>query len=136
MSAPYAKPLPRIDHTNQAHWDGAQAGELRVQRCQACAALRYPASRWCPSCLGEDSEWVATTGRGQIWSWCVFHRAYFKGFEPDLPYVVALVELDEGVKLYSNVVDVPHDRLHVGLRLRAVFETATESVTLIKFTAE
>jgi uncharacterized OB-fold protein len=128
-----AKPLPVIDKTNAGHWNAARNGELRVQRCKDCSTLRYPASRWCPSCLGEDSEWVATSGRGQVWSWCIFHRAYFKGFEPELPYVVALIELDEGVKIYSNLVGISRDRLRVGMRLRAVFEPVTDEVTLIKF---
>jgi uncharacterized OB-fold protein len=132
MSA-YGKPLPVIDETNAGHWNAARCGELHVQRCLTCSTLRYPASRWCSSCLGEESDWLATSGRGQVWSWCIFHRAYFKGFEPELPYIVALVELDEGVRIYSNLIGIPRERLRVGLRLRAVFEAATDEVTLIKF---
>lgn len=133
MSETYAKPLPRVDDLNRPHWEGARAGELRVQRCQGCGALRYPASRWCPKCLSEDTEWVATSGRGAVWSWCVFHRAYFKGFEPELPYTVALIELDEGVRIYSNVLDVPDGQLRIGMRVCAVFEPATPEITLVKF---
>ena len=133
MSEAYAKPLPRIDDLNRPHWEGAQAGELRVQRCLHCATPRYPPSRWCPKCLHDETEWVTTSGRGTVWSWCVFHRAYFKGFEPDLPYTVALIALEEGVRLYSNLIGVPDERLRVGLPVRAVFEPATSDVTLIKF---
>jgi uncharacterized OB-fold protein len=133
MSAPqpYAKPLPRIDERNRPHWDGNVRGELRVQRCDDCGTTRFPASRWCPHCLSEKTSWVTTTGKGEIWSWCVFHRAYFKGFE--LPYAVALVQLDEGPRLYTNLVSVALDKIRIGMRVRAVFEKATETVALAKF---
>lgn len=129
----YDKPLPRIDERNRPHWDGNRAGELRVQRCTDCGTQRFPASRFCPGCLGENATWVATTGKGEVWSWCVFHRAYFKGFESELPYVVVLVKLDEGVRVYSNLIDVPRDKLRIGMRVRAAFEPATEEITLVKF---
>jgi uncharacterized OB-fold protein len=129
----YTKPLPRIDERNKPHWDGNAAGELRVQRCDDCSTLRFPASRWCPNCLSEKASWHKVSGKGTVWSWCVFHRAYFKGFEPDLPYAVALIELDEGPKIYSNLVDVTRDKIRIGMRVRAVFEKATDDVTLVKF---
>ena len=132
-SGTYTKPLPRIDESNRPHWEGARAGELRVQRCLGCGALRYPPSRWCSQCLSEETEWVATGGKGKVWSWCVFHRAYFKGFEAEIPYVVALIELDEGIRLYSNLVGVPREDIRIGMPVRAVFEPATDEVTLIKF---
>lgn len=132
-SATYTKPLPRIDERNKPHWDGNAAGEVRVQACDDCSALRFPASRWCPHCLSENTSWTRVSGKGKVWSWCVFHRAYFKGFEPDLPYPVVLVELDEGPRIYSNLVGVPRDKIKIGMRLRAVFEKATDEVTLLKF---
>lgn len=133
MSDTYQKPVPRIDDSNRPHWEGAKAGELRVQRCTSCGTLRYPPARWCSSCRNEGSEWITVSGRGTIWSWCVFHRAYFKGFEEDLPYAVVLVELEEGLFLYSNLVDVPKDRIRIGMPVRAVFEEATPDLTLVKF---
>ncbi len=133
MTGPYLKPLPRIDETNRPHWQGAKAGGLRVQRCMACSALRYPPARWCPQCLGEESDWITVSGKGTIWSWCVFHREYFKGFESEMPYAVVLVELDEGPRIYSNMVAGSGGRPEIGTRVRAVFEPATDEVTLVKF---
>ena len=63
----------------------------------------------------------------------MFHRAYFKGFADDIPYAVALIELDEGVKIYSNLVGVPREQIRIGMRVRAVFEKVTDDVTLVKF---
>ena len=130
---PYTKPLPHIDDRNRPHWAGNAVRELRVQRCDDCGTLRFPASRWCPDCLSENTSWQTTSGKGQVWSWCVFHRAYFKGFEPDLPYAVVLIELDEGVKIYSNLVGVPRDAIRIGMRVRAVYEKVNDEVTLVKF---
>ena len=68
MNAPYSKPLPTIDERNRPHWAGNAAGELRVQRCDDCGTLRFPASRWCPHCLSESTSWQTTSGKGQVWS--------------------------------------------------------------------
>jgi uncharacterized OB-fold protein len=133
MHAPFTKPLPQIDDRNRPHWTGNAAGELRVQCCNDCKTTRFPASRWCPHCLSEDTSWQPTSGKGQVWSFCVFHRAYFKGFAGDIPYAVALIELDEGVKIYSNLVGVPREKINIGMRVRAVFEKVNEEVTLVKF---
>lgn len=133
MSAPYTKPLPTIDDRNRPHWAGNAAGELRVQHCVDCSTLRFPARRWCPHCLGESTSWHKTSGKGQVWSFCVFHRAYFRSFADDVPYTVALIELDEGVKIYSNLVGVPREKVRIGMRVRAVFEKVNDEVTLAKF---
>lgn len=132
-SASYSKPLPRIDDRNRPHWEGSLKGELRIQRCDDCSAFRFPASRWCPQCLSENTSWVKTKGNGAVWSWCVFHRAYFKSFEPDLPYAVVLIELDEGPRIYSNLVGVPRDKIRIGMRVRAIFDTVTDGIALVKF---
>ncbi len=129
----YLKPLPKIDERNRPHWDGAREGRLMVQACSDCGALRYPFAKLCPECHGTNSNWQQASGKGTVWSWCVFHRAYFKGFESELPYSVVLVELEEGLKIYSNLVGVSNVNLRVGMPVRAVFEAATDEVTLIKF---
>jgi uncharacterized OB-fold protein len=131
--ATYLKPVPKIDDTNRPHWEGAQKGELRVQHCKSCGTYRYPPARWCSECLSEDIEWVKVSGKGAVWSWCVFHRQYFKGFDEEMPYTVVLIELDEGPKLYSNLVGVSKDDIRIGMRVRAAFEQATPELTLVKF---
>ena len=129
----YLKPLPRIDERNRAHWDGAREGRLMIQACSDCGALRYPFSTLCAHCHGTNSLWKQASGKGTVWAWCAFHRAYFKGFESELPYNVVVVELDEGLKLYSNLVGVAGKEVRIGMRVRAAFEKATEEVTLVKF---
>lgn len=129
----YLKPLPRIDEHNEPHWAGARAGRLMIQTCSDCKVPRYPFSKLCPECHSTNSNWIESSGKGTIWSWCVFYRPYFKGFEPEMPYNVVLVELDEGPKMYSNLLGVANDQLRIGMRVRAVFEAATDEVTLVKF---
>lgn len=133
VAANYTKPLPAINASTAPHWEGARAGRLCVQKCKSCGKLRYPPNRWCAECRSDQSEWVDLSGRGKIWSWCIFHRLYFKGFENEMPYAVVLVELDEGVRLYSNLVGVAHNDIRIGMRVRAEFEPATDEVTLVKF---
>ncbi|MFN0299195.1 MAG: Zn-ribbon domain-containing OB-fold protein [Burkholderiales bacterium] len=130
---PYTKPLPKIDDANAPHWQGAKAHEVRVQKCLGCGTLRYPPARQCAQCLAEKSEWVTLAGTGEVWSHGTFHRAYFKGFEHDLPYTVVLVKLDEGAMLYSNLVGIPRDDVRIGMRVRAVFDDVTDEIALIKF---
>jgi uncharacterized OB-fold protein len=129
----YTKPLPTIDALNAEYWAGTRLGELRVQKCLDCGALAFPPSRHCSACLSERREWVRMSGRGTVWSFGVFHRMYFPSFAPELPYTVVLVQLDEGPKLYSNLVGVRPEDIRIGMPVRAVFEPVTDAVTLVKF---
>jgi len=129
----YRKPLPRLDDANRPFWDGARAGEVRMQRCAGCGTMRFPAARYCAKCGGDKSEWVATGGRGTVESWCLFHKPYFEGFADEVPYNVAVVRLDEGPRLFTNIVDAPAGGLKIGMRVEATFEEATAEITLVKF---
>jgi uncharacterized protein len=129
MSA-YAKPLPPDDPANRPFWDGAKRGVLMLQRCLDCGRHRFPAARYCTQCRGERSEWVATPGAGVVESYCTFHRAYWPAFARDVPYDVVQVRLDEGVRLFSNLVG---GKARSGMRVRAKFDPVTPEVTLVKF---
>jgi len=128
-----AKPRPRIDTVSRGFWDNARAGRLSVQRCDACADLHYPGSPVCPKCLSEAQSWVPVSGRGTLLSWVRFHRAYWDGFRQDLPYLVALVGLEEGPLLMTNIVGAAPEDLKIGQGVEAVFEKVDEEVTLPKF---
>ena len=87
----------------------------------------------CTDCHSTDVEWKQVSGKGSIWSWCVFHRSYFKGFETEMPYNVVLVELDEGIRIYSNLVGVKNSELYIGMRVKPYFDAVTSDVSLVKF---
>jgi uncharacterized OB-fold protein len=124
------KPLPPDDAANRPYWDGAKRGVLMLQRCMDCGRHRFPAARYCAQCRGERSAWVASSGRGVVESHCSFHKAYWPAFEGELPYAVVQVRLEEGVRLFSNLVG---GAPRAGLRVKAHFEPLTPSVTLVKF---
>lgn len=129
----YAKPLPRIDEESKGFWEACQRHELYVQRCSDCAALRYYPRALCPSCLSDRVEWVRCSGTGTVYTFTATHQNQAAGFRDALPYVMAYVELDEGVRMLTNIVDCAADAVRIGMRVEVVFEDATDEVTLPKF---
>lgn len=129
----YAKPLPQLTDENRPFWEGAREGRLRMQRCDDCAHLRYPISRWCPQCLSESSTWIDLSGRGVVASTIVFHQVYSAAFADDVPYNVSLIQLDEGPRMFSNVVGVAPSRVQVGDAVQAIFDPVTAEVSIPRF---
>ena len=130
--AAYTKPLPVIDHANRSYWEGTQQNELRLLACDDCAHTRFQTFSTCPACGSDKRHWIKASGTGTIWSWTRFHKTYFPGFATDMPYVVVVVELDEGPKLFANMVDFQTPP-KIGTRVKAVFEPVTAEITLVKF---
>ncbi|MBI1735877.1 MAG: Zn-ribbon domain-containing OB-fold protein [Candidatus Rokubacteria bacterium] len=97
-------PTPVVTPETAPYWEGARAGKLLLQRCLACRALRFYPRRACPSCWSERVEWVEASGRGRVHSFTVIHRPPAPAFASRLPYVVALVDLEEGPRMMANVV--------------------------------
>jgi len=89
------KPLPQPDRDSQPFWAGLRQGELRVQRCLGCRALRWPPRAICNRCRGFSCEWIALSGRGRIVSWVRTHQAFAPAWRDDVPYDVVQVALDE-----------------------------------------
>lgn len=131
MSA--GRPIPEITPEMAPFWEAARRRTLVVQRCRGCRGLRFPARDLCSRCLSRDAEWAPVSGRGTIFSFAVMHQVYHPGFADAVPYAVVVVELAEGVRLVSNVVDCPVDRLRIGMPVEVVFEDASAEVTLPKF---
>jgi uncharacterized protein len=131
---PKPQPIrPAINDVNRPFWDGCRHGELLLQRCTHCQRLRYPAAVVCPSCLARDADWQRMSGRGKVFSFVVFHRAYHPAWEGKVPYNVALIELDEGPIMLSNVVDVDNAKLEVGFPVQAAFAAMDESLAIPVF---
>ena len=131
---PKAAPIrPTINDVNRPFWDGCRRGQLLVQCCRHCGRLRYPASVVCPDCLSADTEWQAVSGRGKVFSFVVFHRAYHPAWEGKVPYNVALIELDEGQIILSNVIGIDNAKLMVGLAVEAAFEVLDEALSIPVF---
>lgn len=105
-----------IDDTNAPYWAGLREGVLKYQAC-TCGHRWLPARVLCPACLGSSWEWRASKGAGFIKSWVVYHVAYHPEFKSRLPYNVAIVKLDEGPQLITNI-KAPNDNLRIGAKVR------------------
>ncbi len=129
----YAKPLPQPSPTTQPFWNAAREQRLLLQRCDACARWVWYPRPFCPGCGGKRLEWRQASGRGTLYSYTVARRAPTPHFEGDVPYVIAIVELEEGPHFTSNVVGVAPEKLRVGMPLVAAFDAVTPEVTLVRF---
>ena len=118
-----AAPAPELDALNTPYWNSLAKGKLSFQRCNACGNEWLPARSECPGCLAENWQWEPAGGGAKLISWVVYHVAYHPAFENRLPYNVAIVELDEGPRLISNVVGVDDaEKLKIDQPLRLVIE--------------
>jgi uncharacterized OB-fold protein len=129
----YAKPLPRVDEESKGFWEACRRHELYVQRCGRCGALRHYARALCPGCLSERVEWARCSGKGTVYTFTVTYQNQAAGFRDELPYVLAYVELEEGVRMLTNVVGCKPDDVRIGMRVEVVFEDVTPEATLPKF---
>jgi hypothetical protein len=119
------KAAPRPTPETQPFWDGCAAGELRLQRCTSCDAHYFPPRPFCPDCLSDDVTWEAVSGRGTLHSYVINHRPA-PGFEA--PYAIAVVQLDEGPRMMSNIVGVEQapEALVLDMALEVAFEERGE----------
>ncbi len=129
----YRKPLPHIDEESRPWWEAAQRHELYVQKCRDCGDLRFHPRAQCTSCLSSRTEWIRCKGTGKIYTFTVTSQNQAAGFRDSLPYVMAWVEVDEGLKMLTNIVDCPPEQVKIGMPVEAVFDDVTPEVTLVKF---
>ena len=129
----YAKPLPQVTPEMKPFWDAARRHELVVQRCAACGAHRFPARDICSRCLSREAVWTPVSGRGTVFSWAIMHQVYHPGFAAEVPYAVVVIELDEGARLVSNLVDCTPADIRAGMPVEVVFDDVAPDVTLPKF---
>ncbi|MFN8634954.1 MAG: Zn-ribbon domain-containing OB-fold protein [Chloroflexota bacterium] len=133
--ADYNKPLPTPDPVTQPFWDSLKAHAIQLQKCGGCSTYVYYPRSVCPGCGSDDLSWTAVSGRGTVHAFAIPHRHPNRVFTADGPYVVALVELAEGAKIMSNLVDVDPtpDAIKVGMAVEIVYDDVTAEVTLPKF---
>ena len=98
-------PLPEPTPLSRPYWDALREGRLTFQRCRACSHAWLPPRAECPECLAAEWEWAQASGKGRVISWVIYHHAYHEAFKERVPYNVALIELDEGPRLVTNVVN-------------------------------
>src|SRR5437762_3529667 len=120
------------DSDSRPYWEGLAQGELRIQRCDACSRAVFYPRPFCPHCHEEKLSWIVATGKGTIYSYSVAHQA-FGAFSDHVPFVVALVELEEGVRMMSRIIDAPREQIAIGKAVQVTFEKWGEDLTLPYF---
>ena len=133
MSQLPAKPVPEPTSETQPYWDGCKNHELRIQKCAACGHFQFYPRIYCTKCMSDQVEWVTASGRGKILSYTAVYRPVTKAFAEDVPYVVALITLDEGPQMMSNVVGCPPEKVKIGMSVEVTFEDWTEDISVAKF---
>jgi uncharacterized OB-fold protein len=125
-----ARPLPTPE--TKHFWEGTQSGELRLQRCDECSHVYFPPRPFCPSCASRKVSIFNASGKATLYSYVIHHRPA-PGFTP--PYAIAVVELAEGPRMMTNIVDCPQipEALELDMRLEVAFEKLDDQVTLPVF---
>ena len=133
MPQPTKRPDPTPTATSEPFWAGTAEHQLRLQRCTSCErAVFYPRER-CPHCWSDALAWQTASGRGVVASCTVAHRPGHPAFAEDAPYVIALVDLEEGPRMLSNVVGCPVDQVRIGMAVTVTWTTRGD-FTLPQFT--
>ena len=127
------RPLPEITALTEPFWRAAKERRLVVQRCDACGALRFPPEAGCYACGSLQSSWVPVTGRATLYSWTLCYPPLLPYFAERAPWPVAVVQLEEGPRMVTNLVDVPVEEYEIGMPLVANFEDVDDEVTLVVF---
>ena len=136
MTTQPSKPMPRPENRGLTapFWEAAKRHQLVCQRCRQCASWIFYPREQCPACFSKDLEFAAVSGKGRVFAYTIVYQPANPAFEPDAPYAYAIVQLDEGVRMISNLVGCPiPEGLEVDMRLEVAFEDVTEDWTLPKF---
>ena len=128
-----AKPLPEPTRDSKPYWDGLNEGRLLLQQCAACRKIRHYPRPVCDACYSMEVGWIEASGRGRVHSWTVAHHPFHPGFKAELPYIVAIVDLEEGVRMNAQMRGVTTDAMRVGLPVRVTFERMSAELTLPAF---
>ncbi|MGV8997181.1 MAG: Zn-ribbon domain-containing OB-fold protein [Parvibaculaceae bacterium] len=131
--AEYPRPLPVPTPETQAFWDGCAAGELRLQKCDACAHTYFPPRDFCPECSGRKVTTFKASGKAILYSYVINHRP-----RPDFgtePHSIAVVTLAEGPRMMTNIIDCPQtpEALQLDMALEVSFEKVSDTISLPKF---
>lgn len=127
------KPLPQPNADTRPFWEGCREHVLKIQKCGNCGTLRWPPAFICPNCLSADKEWIHVSGRGRVYTFAVYHVAPYPGFKTELPYVVALVALDEGPHMMTNIIDCAAGDVYCEMPVAVAWDDVNDEFSIPRF---
>ena len=127
------KPLPTVSGETKPFWDACRRGQLLIQKCDRCDEYQYYPRGICANCWSEDIKWVTSSGKGTVWTYTVTYQNRTPGFAEDVPYVLALVELEEGVKMFTNIIECAPSDVSIGMPVEVTFVQANNQISVPYF---
>jgi uncharacterized OB-fold protein len=129
----YKKPLPEVQPWSEEFWKAAKQHKLLIQECKDCDSKIFYPRKFCPDCWSSNLSWSEASGRGKIFTFSITMTGVEKKFAYDLPYVLALVDLEEGIRMMTNIVGCKPEDVRIGMDVEVAFEDITEEFTLPKW---
>jgi uncharacterized OB-fold protein len=127
------KPLPTTVGETKPFWDSCRQGKLLLQKCGCCEEYQFYPRGICAHCWSNDIRWVQASGKGTVWTFTVTYQNRTPGFAEEIPYALALVELEEGVKMFTNIVNCDPREVKIGMPVEVTFVQANDQVTVPYF---
>jgi len=125
--------VPKEDALTRPYWEGARRQQLLLQHCRACGHVWHPPTPICPACQAKDYDWQPACGRGRIYSYTVVHHPAHVAVKDAVPYLVALVTLEEGPRVVANILDTPMEEVRIDMAVSLTFREIAPGVVLPQF---
>lgn len=130
---PARRPRPKLERDTRGYWEALRSHRLVVQRCLECRTYRHHPRPMCPSCHSLAFEWAPVSGRGTVYSYAIVTQPLHPYWADRTPYSVVLVELEEGIRIVSNLVGCPNESIRIGMPVTVVFEDVSDEISLPMF---
>lgn len=127
------QPLPKPDEDSEPYWQACRRHELQMQRCRRCATVRFRPRVVCPECLSDEADWVRLSGDGTVHTFAIVRSPVLPAFAESLPYTLALVDLKEGPRLTTRIVDCAPEEVAIGMPVEVTFVDLSEAISLPYF---
>ena len=129
------KPLPVPQPESEYYWEKTRQHELWLRKCEDCRQVYFYPRDICPDCFSRNTTWIQSSGKGILHTYAIVHRAAYPAFQDDVPYIIAMVELEGGVRIPTNLVDIEPDPklIKVGMAVEVTYDDVNDKITLPKF---
>jgi hypothetical protein len=135
MTQQYSKPIPVPQQDNDFYWEKAKEHEFWLRKCNDCQDIYFYPRDICPNCFSRNVTWVQSSGKGTLYAFAIVHRAPLPAFGDDVPFVIAMVQMEGSARVPSNLVGVEPDpeKIKIGMPVEVTFEDITDTISLPKF---